>query len=163
MLAKVRTRLEVEGNQHESHAGFTSDNRIEREADCFAVGLLMPKHLFKDAMPAVGDGLSAIEHLADRCQTSLTATSIRFAQLSDAPMAIVLSTKDRIDYCLMSDGLKNLDGIDWIRKNSSLPENTATDALIKRMVIPTYRTGSAVAAALRLLRRLSALAFTERP
>jgi len=116
----------AEGNKHESLTGFTSDNRIEREADCFAVGLLMPKHLFKEAMSKVDDGLSAIEHLAGRCQTSLIATSIRFAQLSDTPIAIVVSTKDRIDYCFMSDELKSLDGIDWIRKGEPLSKNTAT-------------------------------------
>lgn len=111
---------------HESRAGFVSNDKREREADCFAAGLLMPRILFEDAMSTAGEGLSAIESLADICQTSLLATAFRFVQLSDAKIAIVGSTKDRIDYCFMSEELKNLDGIDWIHKNDPIPKNTAT-------------------------------------
>ena len=118
----------ADGKYHESRAGFVSNDKYEREADCFAAGLLMPSRLFKNAMRTAGEGLVAIGRLADRCQTSLLATAIRFVQLNDAPIAIVVSTKDRIDYCFMSEELRNLDGIDWIRKNYPLPKNTATFA-----------------------------------
>jgi len=111
---------------HESHAGFVSNDKREREADCFAAGLLMPRRLFKDALRTSGEGLVAIESLANRCQTSLLATAIRFVHLSDDSIAIVVSTKDRIDYCFMSEEMKTLRGINWIRKNYPLPENTAT-------------------------------------
>ena len=55
---------------HESHAGFASGNRYEIEADHFAATLLMPRALFKKAMSVAGDGLPAIEKLADQCRTS---------------------------------------------------------------------------------------------
>jgi Zn-dependent peptidase ImmA (M78 family) len=45
---------------HQSESGFTSKNPVEREADAFAAGLLMPKTLFKTALAKAGQGLNAI-------------------------------------------------------------------------------------------------------
>jgi uncharacterized protein DUF955 len=111
---------------HESHAGFRSTNRYEIEADRFAAGLLMPRHLFTLALGKAGKGLAGVESLADLCQTSRHTTAIRFAQCSPDPVAIVLSTGDRIDHCFMSDELKALDDIDWLCKCEALPRGTAT-------------------------------------
>jgi predicted transcriptional regulator len=111
---------------HESRAGFTSPNRFELEADHFAAALLMPRSLFASAMRQAGDGLAAVEHLATLCQTSLIATAIRLAQCSRDPMAIVVSTGGQIDYCFMSEALKELEGIDWIRKRQAVPQRTPT-------------------------------------
>lgn len=113
---------------HESRAGFTSGDRFEMEADHFAAGFLMPKFLFVPAMRTAGDGLSAIESLKTRCSTSLTATAIRFTQCTLDPMAIVVSSGAQIDYCFMSNALKELDGIDWIRKRAFLPKDSTTYA-----------------------------------
>ena len=113
---------------HHSHAGFRSADRYEIEADRFAAGLLMPRHLFAPAMATARRGLAAIEALADLCQTSRHASAIRFAQCSPDPVAIVVSVGDRIDHCFMSDELKTLDGIDWLRKREALPRGTATFA-----------------------------------
>ncbi len=118
----------ADGDVHESHAGFASGDRDELEADHFAAGLLMPRSLFTDAMRRAGEGLAAIENLADLCQTSLTATAIRYTQCTRDSMAIVLSTGNRINYCFMSDVLKEVDGLNWIRKRELLPKNTATFA-----------------------------------
>ncbi len=111
---------------HESRAGFTSRDRYELEADHFAAGLLMPQNLFTSAMCRSESGLTAIEKLADICKTSLTATAIRYTQCTDEPMAIVLSTGDQINYCFMSDALKEVNGLDWIHKRDLLPKNTTT-------------------------------------
>lgn len=117
----------ADGDVHESRAGFASGDRYELEADHFAAGLLMPRPLFTDAMRRAGDGLVAIQTLADLCQTSLTATAIRYIQCSPRdPMAIVLSTGNQINYCFMTDALKVVDGLNWIRKRELLPEDTVT-------------------------------------
>ena len=116
------------GEIHESHAGFASGNRYEIEADHFAATLLMPRALFKKAMSVAGDGLPAIEKLAEQCRTSLTATAIRYARCTREPVAIVLSTGTRINYCFMSDALKDVKGFDWIRKDEGLSRDTATFA-----------------------------------
>lgn len=117
-----------DGTVHQSHAGFASGDRYEIEADHFAAGLLMPTFLFGEAMRTAGEGLTAIDALADLCQTSRTATAIRYTQITRDPVAIVLSVGDRIDYCFMSDALKAVDSLDWIRKRDLLPKNTATFA-----------------------------------
>jgi hypothetical protein len=113
-------------NIHKSRAGFTSSHKYEIEADYFAAGLLMPHKLFIPAMRQAGEGLAAIKYLADLCKTSLTATAIRFTQCSREPVAIIVSTGQSIDYCFMSDALRDVDGIDWIRQREALPRNTPT-------------------------------------
>ena len=116
------------GQLHESRAGFASGDRYEMEADHFAATLLMPRALFTNAMSGAGDGLPAIEKLAEQCYTSLTATAIRYARCTRVPVAVVLSTDERIDYCIMSDALKDVRGLDWIRKGEGLSRDTATFA-----------------------------------
>ena len=116
----------ADGDIHESHAGFTSGARYEMEADHFAASLLMPRLLFTEAMRTSGEGLTAMEKLANLCRTSLTATGIRYVQCSRDALAIVLSTDRQINYCFMSDTLKEVKGLNWIRKGEGLSSNTAT-------------------------------------
>jgi Zn-dependent peptidase ImmA (M78 family) len=111
---------------HESYAGFITSDRYELEADHFAAALLMPASLFTPAMRRAGEGLVAVEHLKAICETSLTATAIRMVQCSRDPLAMVVSTGLHIDYCFMSDALKDFQGIDWIRKGQALPQSSPT-------------------------------------
>jgi hypothetical protein len=111
---------------HESQAGFRSNDRYEIEADHFSANLLMPQSLFTKAIDRAGEGLKAIGSLADLCVTSLTATAIRFAQCTSSASAVVVSSGDRIDYCFMSDPLREVGGLEWIRKGQGLPAGTAT-------------------------------------
>lgn len=113
---------------HRSRAGFASGDKYEREADHFAAGLLMPRHLFVPAMRTAGEGFSAIEQLAQTCETSLTSTAIRYATCADEPVAVVVSQGRYIEYCFMSPSLRDIPDIDWIRKNEPLPTDSATYA-----------------------------------
>lgn len=115
-----------ENGIHESRAQFSSKDRYEMEADGFAAGLLMPRHLFLPALEHAGNGLAAIESLATVCKTSLHATAIRFAQCTPDPVAIVVSIGNRIDHCFMSESLKAVEGIDWLRKRDTVPRTTPT-------------------------------------
>lgn len=111
---------------HESRAQFVSKDRFEMEADGFAAGLLMPRHHFFPAIERAGQGLAAVECLAGLCKTSLHATGIRFAQCTRDMVAVVVSTGNRIDQCFMSEALKGIDNIDWLRKRELLPRSSAT-------------------------------------
>ncbi|MBI5718493.1 MAG: ImmA/IrrE family metallo-endopeptidase [Burkholderiales bacterium] len=113
---------------HESRAQFTSKDRYEMEADGFAAGLLMPRHLFFPALERAGQGLAAVENLGTLCKTSLHATAIRYAQCTREPAAIIVSVGDKIDQCFMSEALKAVDGIDWLHKREAVPRNTPTFA-----------------------------------
>lgn len=114
---------------HASHAGFVTADPYELEADHFAAGLLMPETPFRAAMDDVEHGLAGIEELADHCITSLTATGIRYAELTRKAAAVIVSTGDMIDYCFMSDPMKTLPKLAWLRKGTKLPAGTATARL----------------------------------
>jgi hypothetical protein len=86
----------------------------------------MPNALFSAALRHVGEGLAAIESLAETCQTSLPATAIRYAECSREAVAIIISTGNSIDFCVMSKALRECEGIDWIRKKQALPPSSAT-------------------------------------
>lgn len=117
---------------HQSHAGFISNDKYEVEADFFAANLLMPNGLFETALDKAGVGLDAIEQLADQCHASLTATAIKYAQHAPEAVAIIISTNDQIDYCFMSDTLKEFKGLDWLRKGTPVPSDTFTHNFNKK-------------------------------
>jgi hypothetical protein len=106
---------------HASKSGFISGNPLERQADCFASALLMPDHLFQKAVDNAGTGFPAIEKLAKLCKTSITSTAIRFTQFAEEAVAVIVSNGQQIDYCFMSERIRDLRGITWIRKGDTLP------------------------------------------
>lgn len=111
---------------HTSYAGFVSKDRYELEADHFSAALLMPGRLFDSAMDKAGRGLDAIDAVSGQCITSLTATAIRYAQRTSDAAAIVVSSGQSIDYCFMSESLREVRGLDWIRKGSVVPRSSVT-------------------------------------
>ncbi|MCY3605181.1 MAG: ImmA/IrrE family metallo-endopeptidase [Gammaproteobacteria bacterium] len=115
------------GDIHESHAGFVKGLTYEREADHFAASLLMPNDLFTLEMRSHGDGLAAIEALAERCVTSLPAAANRYIQKARVPVAMIVSTRPRIDYCFMSGPMKDFKGLDWPRRGQLLPKDSMTE------------------------------------
>ena len=114
------------GDIHTSNAGFTSLDRYEVEADNFSVGLLMPEHLFVKELNKFRDGLNAIEELSTLCKTSLTSTAIRYVECTKCPVAIILSTGSNINFSFLSDEFKEIEGIQFLRKNTSLPKSSRT-------------------------------------
>jgi hypothetical protein len=111
---------------HQSRANFSSDDPYEVEADFFAAALLMPETLFAEAIGQAGDGLSGIERLAELCITSLTATAIRFAQLTESTAAVVMSKGKKVEYSFMSKPLLEIAGGNRIDKGDLLPPGTTT-------------------------------------
>lgn len=125
LLGHIDAVLDAQ-SRHVSNAGFRSNDRYEREADHFAATLLMPTRLFTVAARRAGDGLEAINTLADGCRTSLEATAIRYAQTSRDPVAVIRSGASTIDYVVMSSPLMDFPGLDWIRKGMPLPSASVT-------------------------------------
>ena len=78
------------------------------------------------------DGMDAVLGLAGICETSLTSTAIRYAEVGAARTAIVVSSGSTIDYCFLSKSLRDLKGLRWPKKGKALPKNSATVALRKR-------------------------------
>ena len=114
------------GDIHESHAGFVKGNVYEREADQFAASLLMPNDLFAKEMRSLGDGLQAVEALSDRCITSMPAAAIRYVQKAKVPVAMLISSGSKIDYCFMSGPFKDFERLEWPHKGQPLPSGSKT-------------------------------------
>ncbi len=111
---------------HESHAGFGSADQIELEADHFAAGLLMPSYLFQAEAGKYSDGFTAIENLAELCESSLTASAIRYAEVTDAAIAVVVSTGVTVNYCFTSSLMRGIRGYKHPLKGSFLPLDSLT-------------------------------------
>ena len=114
---------------HTSFAGFISTDPYELEADCFAASLLMPSGPFKRTTRRIDPGLAVIESLSKDCRTSLTATAIRYAELTDDAVAVIISTGQTIDCCFLSKAMKLSPELTWPRKGSPVPAYTETAQL----------------------------------
>ncbi|WP_158530622.1 ImmA/IrrE family metallo-endopeptidase [Algoriphagus yeomjeoni] len=83
---------------HSSFTGFISKNYAEREADYFASCLLLPECRFKADVFKRKFKFELVQELAKKYQTSVTATAIRFADIGNHPIMVVLSLKGRIKW-----------------------------------------------------------------
>lgn len=107
---------------HPSYTGFVSDNLVEREADFFASCLLLPKDRFKHDCFKRKFNFKLIQELAKKYQTSITATSLRFAAIGTHPIMVVYSIKNIIKWYW-----RTYDFPFWILKHgkTKVPENTS--------------------------------------
>ena len=123
--------IPFDGGVHRSHAGFVSLDHYEREADHFAAGLLMPTTLVRNIIHREPDGLEAIEAIQNEARTSLTASAIRYAGLTEAATAAIVSHNGKIDYCFMSEAMRSMNPAIWPRKDTPVPPGTATESITK--------------------------------
>jgi hypothetical protein len=114
---------------HVSQAGFVSNDRVEREADNFAAGLLMPEAPFRAALRRAGTGFRAVERLSSDCGTSLTSTAIRYARFTDDPVAVVVSEKGRVAYGFFSASMRGVKGVRRLERGASIPDTCPTASM----------------------------------
>ncbi len=119
----------IQNGIHVSRGGFVTNDPYELEADHFAAGLLMPEQPFRKEIDRREPGLAAIEAIADLCVASRTAAAIRYAEVGDAATAVIMSTGGVVDYCFMSEAMKSLPKLDWLRKGIKVPLGTVTATL----------------------------------
>jgi IrrE N-terminal-like domain len=117
---------------HHSYAGFMSGDAFEQEADYFAAALLMPERPFRNEMDGHAPGLECVKQLARICETSLTATAIRYATTTRNGAAVILSSGSAIEYCFLSDGIKEAKGLSWLCKGTPLPTSSLTSEFNSR-------------------------------
>lgn len=110
---------------HTSHAGFGSRDPYEQEADFFASALLMPSSLIKPIIERQDDGLDLVKVIAQEAVTSLTASAVRCARVSRSAVAVILSMRGVIDFCLFSEAMKEAK-VRWLRAGTPLPEGSLT-------------------------------------
>ncbi len=71
---------------------------LEQEANEFASSLLLPERFFVPLCKTHEPSLEYIINLANDFSTSITATALRYVQVSDEPVAIVFSHDNRIKW-----------------------------------------------------------------
>ena len=56
----------------------------------------------------------------------MSATAIRFARLAEDPVAVIMSSGNRVVWCFVSDALARIRDLRWLKKGSLIPQGTAT-------------------------------------
>jgi Zn-dependent peptidase ImmA (M78 family) len=85
---------------------FRKKPEVEMEANKFASELLLPENLLKPILHTYKPDFESINELAEDCGTSLTATAIKFASLSDDCCVLIAMSDNRIK---------------WFQKSPSFP------------------------------------------
>lgn len=111
---------------HLSRSGFISKEPVEIQADHFAKELLMPESLFRKEISHAGEGFQAIECLSKTFNTSITATAIRYCKFAEDPVAVIMSSGKKVEWCFMSQALSDIPNIGWINKATLLPPDSYT-------------------------------------
>lgn len=106
-LAAHRAFLMRTAKPHPSSSEFRTDVFIEREADAFASGLLLPAHLFEPVVNEGGQELSVtrVRQMADDFRTSLVSTVIRAVRLADLPCGVAGLRDGKMAWSFLSDSL----------------------------------------------------------
>lgn len=126
----------LKNGAHFSSAGAKRNAKdpYEKEADYFSTCLLMPKSIFENEMYKFNDGMEAIKALANLFNTSLTATAIRYIELSDSPAMLIISSNGLVDAVFSTRELRKFGDCRYT-KNSTFPEkNIISTELSKKEI-----------------------------
>jgi len=85
----------------------------EVEANYFASALLLPEKLVQPQIRGKQPTFDLIKQLASRFDTSLTATALRFVELSTEYCAVVISRAGRIRWGRASEAMEAAFRLDW--------------------------------------------------
>jgi Zn-dependent peptidase ImmA (M78 family) len=112
------------GGAHGSVTEFQSNRLVEREADCFSSGLLMPRYLLGRIVNRQPPTLEHVKQTRELFQVSLTSMLIRWVQLCDFPCAVVSVTEGLIEWGFCSLGLKRVGGYQ-VRRGAAVSSRQA--------------------------------------
>ena len=139
-LEKHRSFLMQGGGSHGSMTEFSSSRNVEREADFFSTGLLMPRFLLRRTVNATAPKLAAVRAARDDFQVSLTSTMIRWVELCDFPCAVVSCREGRVEWGFTSPGFKQAGG--WrVRRGEGLGSRHAQEFFDEDTTLQEYREG----------------------
>ena len=145
-LEHHRNYLMGGGGAHGSMTEFQSNRLVEREADCFAASLLMPKFLLKRIVNREPPDLARVRSARDQFQVSLTSMLVRWVQLCDFPCAIVSVSDGKIGWGFCSPGLKNADGY-TVKRGAVVTSRQALKFLQEDRSLSRFRQGEGYGAA----------------
>ena len=115
-IPEHRKILETE-ELHRSKSEFQSKDRIEREADYFAICFLAPKKAFQTAMKYKEYTKETILELSEHFEISSYAAVLRFIELTDFACTLVVCNEEGlIEYEQRSDRMKETYKQDFLSK-----------------------------------------------
>ena len=130
-LEEHRDRL-VSGKAHDSVTDYRSTMKTEQEADQFAANLLMPESLFLSEVKRFRQGVCTLQDLltlADRLETSVTSTAIRYCDLNVEPAMLVISQNGLVQWSYAAADM-HPSGCWFARQGSLIPEKSQTAKLL---------------------------------
>ena len=101
----------------------SSIRQDEREANEFAVELLMPDEAFRKDIRQRDVSLNSINSLAAKYGTSMTSTAIRYARCSPEACAIVVSEQCKIRYFAYSESFRREKSL-YLSRNAPLRDGS---------------------------------------
>ena len=128
-----RCALEQGVPPHGSRADFVSPVTVEREADSFAANLLLPRSRIRQAAAKTIDA-KEVRRLANLFGTSLSATAIRCARLSLAPLIVMRWRAGRRAWCWSSQGYEGRTGNRGLWELEQIPGGSPTREALSRGV-----------------------------
>jgi Zn-dependent peptidase ImmA (M78 family) len=106
---------------------------LEVEANYFAAELLMPEKLFTPRLRKARLSFGLIHDLANEFGTSLTATAIRCAEVTDDYWAIVVSESGRVRWWR---GSENFEERFWIEPGMPLSSKSVAGSIFEGEAVP---------------------------
>lgn len=100
-----RAYLMQKGPSHPSESEYRSNAIVEREADAFSSGLLMPRPLVQPIIRKDELNFPLIAEWASDFQTSIISTTIRAVQLTDFPCAVAAIKSGELSWMFVSPSL----------------------------------------------------------
>lgn len=145
-LQAHRAFLMRTGTSHQSSSEFRNNVLIEREADAFASGLLLPTHLFEAVVNEGGKELTAdrVMRMANNFRASYVSAVVRAVRLSDCPCGVVGIRDGKKAWFFVSDALFDAGGYPsgggrplpkaaerhWARFEQGVPDRAAQDGTL---------------------------------
>jgi hypothetical protein len=111
---------------------WSTRHEFERDADEFAAHLLLPEEIVASRMRSTEPSLTAVDTIARELQTSLTATALRYVELSGFPCALVVSSADGIEWFQVSEDFPG-----WFTKGQSIHANSFAYDALQAKDVPT--------------------------
>jgi Zn-dependent peptidase ImmA (M78 family) len=100
----------------------------EVEANYFAAELLMPETLFAPRTARARPSLRLLKELATEFRTTITATAIRFVEVSDDYCAVVVSQNGKVRWWR---GSERFEEVGWIQPGAALAPGSVAGAIFR--------------------------------
>ena len=129
------------GGAHGSITEFQSNRLVEREADCFSSGLLMPKYLLGKIVNQGPPTLDSVKNARDAFQVSLTSMLVRWVQICDFPCAVASIRHETIEWGFCSPGFRVAGGYQ-IKRGSPVTSRDAKAFIAEEASFTIFREGN---------------------